>query len=420
MSEWRSLLAGSTNNLRYLDGSSVGGAPGLEASAVAVLSDTPANCTTTLRCYIKEVLITNPGKGYMHPPSVTFSGGGGSSASPAHGARGTAIISGGTVLRVEIDPLHRGISYTTPPSVHLTATRFATAYDGRVENSGHYIDPAATTAGGLSSEYKHVGNGVTPNSDTIGHGTWNLDQTAASVHQGEYKQTSNYMVGHGAFPGHPGNQNLGHPRKDCIYFLYSDIYVSPSGSDSTGQGTAGRPYRTVQKCVDAALAGARDFYVYKKMEGGDRDPRVPDGTTRYGTESAGERMDATGSFDDGKGRETQHVVHATHSFTPNSFTTIQHPNSTPPFIHHNSTPPFIHHNSTPQFNTPIHSPQFNTTIQHPPDSKFSRLDSRLFHRVGPFNQHPAGAASLNSLSSCFMTRSTTNFFSVFHVPYTAS
>jgi len=94
----------------------------------------------------------------------------------------------------------------------LTATRFATAYDGKVETGGHYIDPSATTAGGLSSEYKHVGS-ITPNDDTIGHGTWNLDETANSVHQGEYKQTSNYMVGHGAFPGHPGNQNLGHPRK---------------------------------------------------------------------------------------------------------------------------------------------------------------------------------------------------------------
>lgn len=291
-------LIGSTNNLRYLDGSSVGGAPGDNATAVAVLSDDYANCSASLRCYIKEVLVTNPGRGYMHPPTVTFSGGGGSQASPAHGARATAIISGGTVLRVEVDPLHRGISYTEPPSVHLTATRFATSYDGRVENSGHYIDPDATTAGGLSSEYKHVGNGVTPNADTVGHGTWNLDQTALSVHQGEYKQTSNYMVGHGAFPGHPGNQNLGHPRKDCIYFFYSDIYVSPSGSDSTGQGTAGRPYRTIQKCVDAALAGARDFYVYKKADGGDRDPAVPDGTPRYGTESAGERIDATGAFAD--------------------------------------------------------------------------------------------------------------------------
>ena len=49
--------------------------------------------------------------------------------------------------------------------------------------------------------------------------------------------TSNYMVGHGAFPGHPGNQNLGHPRKIerrlalgvGIHFLYSDIYCLALG-----------------------------------------------------------------------------------------------------------------------------------------------------------------------------------------------
>jgi len=32
--------------------------------------------------------------------------------------------------------------------------------------------------------------------------------------------------------------------------------------------TAGRPYRTIQKCIDASLGGARDFYVYKKADGG--------------------------------------------------------------------------------------------------------------------------------------------------------
>jgi len=64
-------------------------------------------------------------------------------------------------------------------------------------------------------------------------------------------------------------------REDCIYFLYSDIYVSPSGSDSTGHGTAGRPYRTIQKCIDASLAGARDFYVYKKADGGRAAGRGP-------------------------------------------------------------------------------------------------------------------------------------------------
>ena len=49
----------------------------------------------------------------------------------------------------------------------------------------------------------------------------------------------------------------------------------------------------MQKCIDASLSNARDFYVYKKMDGGDRDDSIPDGTPRYGIESAGERVDAT-------------------------------------------------------------------------------------------------------------------------------
>ena len=94
------------------------------------------------------------------------------------------------------------------------------------------------------------------------------------MNAGKYANPSNYDVGHAAFPGHPGNANLGHPKKDCIHFLYSDIHVSPSGSDATGQGTAARPYRTIQKCVDAALRDPHAFYVYKRLDGGDPDPAL--------------------------------------------------------------------------------------------------------------------------------------------------
>jgi hypothetical protein len=250
---------GGSNNLLYLDGSSVGGAPGSGATAIAQLSDTDANCAASGKCYVAAIVVTNPGKGYMYPPAVRIavdtSGG---AAEVGYGAVGVAVISGGTVLRVEVDPLSRGIGYVKPPIVTLAAVREATTYD------------AGT-----------------------GQGSYAIDQSANSVWTGQYRQTSNLDVGHGAFPGHPGNTNLGHPRKDCIYFFYSDVYASPSGSDSTGQGTAGRPYRTVQKCIDASLAGARDYYVYKRADGGDRDPAIPDGTARYGTESAGERVDAT-------------------------------------------------------------------------------------------------------------------------------
>jgi len=43
----------------------------------------------------------------------------------------------------------------------------------------------------------------------------------------------------------------------------------------------------------------------KTLGGGDRDPSVPNGAARYGTESAGERVDASGTDmnDAGTGRD---------------------------------------------------------------------------------------------------------------------
>ena len=37
-------------------------------------------------------------------------------------------------------------------------------------------------------------------------------------------------------------------------FLFSDIYVSPSGDDMTGDGTASLPYRTIQRGIHASLS----------------------------------------------------------------------------------------------------------------------------------------------------------------------
>ena len=267
--------------LLRLDGSSVGGAPGSGATAHAELSGNATQCATTLGCYVSAIVVDNPGEGYNKPPVVIVSGGG-----AGHGARAVAVLSGGTVFRVDVDPNNRGMSYTSTPTVTLVAATEALAYDA---GSGH---------GAYGFDQSTLGLGGSPSLAT------------------RYRGTSNYDVGHGAFPGHPGNTNLGHPDADCVYFMYSDIYVSPSGSDSTGQGTAGRPYRTIQKCIDASLAGARDYYVYKKADGGDRDPAVPDGSARFGVETAGERVDATGEgmntptgYDAGyTGRAVRHVA----------------------------------------------------------------------------------------------------------------
>jgi len=51
----------------------------------------------------------------------------------------------------------------------------------------------------------------------------------------------------GAPDGHPAYLGL-----SPIKFLFSDIYVSPTGSDTVGDGTLSRPYQTIQRAVDAA------------------------------------------------------------------------------------------------------------------------------------------------------------------------
>lgn len=40
-------------------------------------------------------------------------------------------------------------------------------------------------------------------------------------------------------------------------FLFSDVYVSPSGDDVTGDGTSALPYRTIQRGIHAALSSPR-------------------------------------------------------------------------------------------------------------------------------------------------------------------
>ena len=292
------------DTFRLFDGTSVEGGPGHSATATATLGDsvtyessltgvcTSADCTDATNTgagtrtrnrglrVIASIAVTNPGSGYTTPPTISFSGGGGCCA------KATAVLSAGTVIRIDIDPNARGYGYTTAPTVHITPVGVQQRYDAVTPTTANYVDAAH----GTRSDYLHVSGTAAAN--TVGHNTFNLDQTSLSVYAGPYRNTANLRVGHGAFPGHPGNLNLGHPKADCIYFLYGDIYVSPSGSDSTGQGTALRPYRTIQRCIDVALTGSRTYVVYKKADGGDRDPAVPDGTPRYGTESRGQRVDA--------------------------------------------------------------------------------------------------------------------------------
>jgi hypothetical protein len=101
-----------------------------------------------------------------------------------------------------------------------------------------------------------------------------------SLHDGVTREGHNLDKGTGwmgsgssdPYLGVLGNSDLGYPSKSCLYFFYGDIYVSPSGSDETGLGTAARPYATIQKCIDASLTDVRDYYVYSE---GESSPSVP-------------------------------------------------------------------------------------------------------------------------------------------------
>lgn len=53
-------------------------------------------------------------------------------------------------------------------------------------------------------------------------------------------------------------------------FLFSDIYVSPDGSDASGDGTASLPYATLQKAVYAANGEARAGFLYDSATTGEQ------------------------------------------------------------------------------------------------------------------------------------------------------
>lgn len=74
---------------------------------VAVVSNIISS--VTLDGLVREIIVTDGGSGYITPPSVTISGGGGS------GAAGYAAVSGGNVNRIYLTNLGRG--YSSIPTV---------------------------------------------------------------------------------------------------------------------------------------------------------------------------------------------------------------------------------------------------------------------------------------------------------------
>ena len=83
------------------------------ATAVAITTSNTGSGSTTFS--IKQVLITNPGFGYTQPPTVTFSGAGGSGASARTGIGTTGVVF--------IDAITEGGSqYSTVPVVSISTS----------------------------------------------------------------------------------------------------------------------------------------------------------------------------------------------------------------------------------------------------------------------------------------------------------
>jgi hypothetical protein len=123
--QFKTVLATSTNNNHA-------------ATAIANLSGQ----------FVTSVTVTFGGNGYVTPPAVSFSGGGGS------GAAATATVSGGSVSAITVN--NAGSGYTSPPTVTIAAppenVTFTTFWSNDGTSSGG-SEPAAavsaSVAGGL-------------------------------------------------------------------------------------------------------------------------------------------------------------------------------------------------------------------------------------------------------------------------------
>ena len=107
------------------------GQSGDNASAVA-FTTTRASVTS-----IEKILITNAGGGYVTPPSITFSGGGGT------GAAATCSINTVSNSVVRFTMTQTGVGYGTAPTVTIGVPAGATAADRATGIASIGIDPSS-------------------------------------------------------------------------------------------------------------------------------------------------------------------------------------------------------------------------------------------------------------------------------------
>jgi hypothetical protein len=164
---------------------------GLTATAVAIMTSRTVN----QKLSIDRILITNPGFGYLEPPTVTISGGGGS------GGIATAVINTRVLGIIGISS--GGVGYTTVPKINIQKT-FIPSGAGISSNIRNAQAEAVINSNGVVSavRYSNAGAGYTftptieftnPTTTTFGNYTYNEVVTGSRTGTTGYVRSWDYQ-----------------------------------------------------------------------------------------------------------------------------------------------------------------------------------------------------------------------------------
>jgi len=198
------------------------GQSGDNASAVA-FTTTRANITS-----IEKILITNAGGGYVTPPSITFSGGGGT------GAAATCSINTVSNSVVRFTMTQTGVGYGTAPTVTIGVPAGATAADRATGIASIGIDPSSGFNRVNSIFVTNAGAGYTggetvtiSDPETIsGIGTYLFNEVVQGMRSGTQGRVKNWDVDTGILK--VGNVGIG--TTTTSFFAGEDIKGLTSGA----------------------------------------------------------------------------------------------------------------------------------------------------------------------------------------------
>ena len=164
------------------------GLSGADATAVAITS-TRASVTS-----IDRILVTNSGFGYTDPPTITFSGGGGT------GAAATCSINTVSNSIVRFTITQTGVGYGTAPTVTIGVPAGATAADRATGITSIGIDPSTGFNRVNSIFITNAGAGYTggetvtiSNPETIsGIGTYHFNEVVQGMRSGTQARVKNW------------------------------------------------------------------------------------------------------------------------------------------------------------------------------------------------------------------------------------